>query len=420
LQSRDAANVPQDAPADVAVYLNRKQKKFRVQDGQWIRGADCYWVRFYDNDVLGRRYKRSEHLCGLDNVSPDDVSRRLKSFMKKENDRQRSLWGNASVAGQMTLGAYWKTVYFPVIEKDGNHSWSTLNSYQHLWETYCEPVAGKVLTRFSTEDACKFLEALAQKPTVFRGVTQCGLGRNSLSLVRTICSGMFTYARTKGVVTANPMNGAKLYVKIRKPEKQVFYTLEEVDAVLNAQPIDGVAMRLDARLLFSFCARLGMRPSEAAAVRWEDITGDELSIERAAPRGHLGETKTENSKGTIWVIPPVMVLLNQWRSECGSPTEGFLFRRRNGSVINVANFTQQYILAYGKAAIGARWRGLYAGRRSVGKLLFNLTGDVRASWQQLRNELATTMAHYTERDSAAARSGQHAVLAEIERKRLAS
>ena len=61
----------------------------------------------------------------------------------------------------------------------------------------------------------------------------------------------------------------------------------------------------DANLFFALCAVLGMRPSEAAAVRWENISDGVLRVREAAPYGELGELKTKRSKRDLTITEPV-------------------------------------------------------------------------------------------------------------------
>ena len=53
--------------------------------------------------------------------------------------------------------------------------------------------------------------------------------------------------------------------KTPKPEKGHAYSVEESFAILNA------IQRTDGTLLFALCAFEGLRPSEAAGLKWEDI-----------------------------------------------------------------------------------------------------------------------------------------------------
>jgi integrase len=383
-----------------AVHLTAKGPRFRTQTGRLVEYSDGYYLRFYDWDEADnpgagafKRKKVSRFLCPLE-TEKCDLKHLQRDYMKKVNARQK---GQHILPDRddLTVEQFWITQHWPMIEK--NKSWSTARTYKRIWAMYLQPhFARKVLVRYVTVDGNRFLTELAQRKL---SSGEFGLNRNSLNLVRALCTGIFSHAQNQGMIDRNPFSDVKLMVKIRKPKKTVMYSLAEVAAVLAAIP------RTDAKLLFSFCALLGLRPSEAAAVRWSDVNGNLLSILRAAPAGHLGETKTERSVGSVLIIKPVARLIESWRTEC-SKTEGFMFKRRNSeSVIDVSDFARQQIVAYARKAIGSRWHGLYAGRRAVGSALYNLTGDTRATFGQLRNTKGVTDAHYVEASAEPAHAG---------------
>src|ERR1700733_2503818 len=167
-QERMKARMKRRAPSSASVspqfdlvsHLEKaaSQKRFVAQTGQLVRGRDGWLARFYVTDPLaknaegnwGKRVKRSERLCGLE-VLQEIAARKLKTFMKAENGRQRAAWVNPTGAKQ-TVGSYWTEVYFPVIE--ANRAWATADSYRHIWSTYCsEHFKDKVLVNYETKDA---------------------------------------------------------------------------------------------------------------------------------------------------------------------------------------------------------------------------------------------------------------------------
>lgn len=383
-----------------AVRLTGKAPRFRTQTGRLVEYSDGYYLRFYDwddtdnpNAAAFKRKKVSRFLCPLE-TEKIDLKHLQRDYMKKVNAKQK---GQHILPDRddLTVEQFWIREHWPMIEK--NKSWSTARTYKRIWAMYLQPYfARKVLVRYATVEGNHFLTELAQR-NLANG--EVGLNRNSLNLVRAVCTGIFSHAQNEGLIDRNPFSDVRLMVRVRKPKKTVMYSLAEVAAVLAAIP------RTDAKLLFSFCALLGLRPSEAAAVRWSDVNGSLLSILRAAPAGHLGETKTERSIGSVLIIKPVARLIEAWRAECGK-AEGFMFKRRKSvSVIDVSDFARQQIVEYARKAIGSRWRGLYAGRRAVGTTLYNLTGDTRATFGQLRNTKGITDAHYVEASAGPAHAG---------------
>ena len=145
---------------------------------------------------------------------------------------------------------------------EANKRFSTLRGYEYDWKLYVkDQIATKVLSEFTTVDACELLDHCASVKK---------LSRRSLAHVKSLCSGIFSHAVRKGHIQFNPWREAKESVKVIESEPRIEYTPEETITILNAIP------ETRAKLFVAMVAVMGMRPSEAAAVRWEKITKDAL------------------------------------------------------------------------------------------------------------------------------------------------
>jgi integrase len=390
----DRALAGVDDPPDIVSSVARPHERFRTQKGELITYADGIYLRYYITAKDGRRLKTSEWLCELGASFREQEKAKVKR-MRAVNIEQRSKF--TPIADDMTVAIFWDALYYPLVKE--NKSWSTALTYKRIWDMYLkEHFETRSLAKYRTSEAYRFLESLATRK-LKRG-NEIGLNKSSLGLCRGICYGLFRSAKNKDLIDTNPYEDVVVDVKVRKKGKTIAYTLAEVAKVNSEIP------RLHARLIFSFCALLGMRPSEAAAIKWDDIENGVVHIRRSAPRGHeQNETKTDNSVRVLDLIKPVADLVEQYRKQV-SKAEGYLFKRLDGSVINVSEFADYNISRFGKAAIGDRWRGLYAGRRGVGTAQFNLTGDTRASFQTLGHSKETSVAHYIQPSNEQGRAGQ--------------
>ncbi len=256
---------------------------------------------------------------------------------------------------------------------------STLRGYEKLWAGVLEPAIGThPLASFSTVDASDLLTALVKK----------GHGRRSVQHVRSLMSGIFKRAAARGMIAVNPIHNAAPELRPRAPKPKVAYTIAETVAILNA------IQRVDAKLLFALTAILGMRPSEACGLRWEDVAGEVVHVLRAAPYGiPQDSTKSERGQRQLRLIAPVKSLLIDWRRESGDPKKGWLFPRPNGQPIDHSTFVKRWIAPDAKK-VCSRWCGLYAGRHGVGTALYDQQGDVRATYQTLGNTLDVTTKTY--------------------------
>src|SRR5208283_602993 len=103
--------------------------------------------------------------------------------------------------------------------------------------------------------------------------------------VKSLCRGIFVTAVRKGIIKVNPWREAKESVKVRPEKTRIAYTPEETKTIYRA------LTEPDAKLFFALVAVMGMRPSEVAACRWENLKGNVYHVREAAPYGVMGDTK---------------------------------------------------------------------------------------------------------------------------------
>jgi integrase len=177
--------------------------------------------------------------------------------------------------------------------------------------------------------------------------------------------------------------------KTPKPEKGHAYSVEESFAILNA------IQRTDGTLLFALCAFEGLRPSEAAGLKWEDIDSADqyIVVTQAVVSGVAGGLKTEDTRRRLLLIEPVRSLIGAWRKQCGGASTGYLFHGRSGRPLNTNSFAKHVIIPDLRAA-SVSWHGLYAGRRGVGTRLTDITGELNAAYATLGNSYEVVAKHY--------------------------
>jgi integrase len=373
-----------------ALLQSNRQRRFRQQTGTVVERKGAFWLRFYRDGENGSRIKVTEKLC---DVSTEHYSVDCTAVDILRNERMAAINKGAHAdlhrqtpapeAPPMTIGTFWVTVYQPWIKN--NKRWSTWRGYEKLWEQYLQDeLSTKPLATYSTLDGGELLDRLASK-----------LNENSLAHVRSLLSGIFKRAaNTKGpngkaLITSNPIRDVEVSVRVRQAKARVKYTPEETIAILNAIP------DLIAKLFFSLVAVMGMRPSEVAGLKWQNIKGDLLLVRESAPYGKLGELKTANSKRDLTIIEPVLSMLNAFRDSLGKPTSGLLFTNGSGEPVNHNAFVRRHIAPEAKKAC-ARWCGLYSGRHGTATALLDLTGDIRAAYQVLGNTFETLSKTYIE------------------------
>lgn len=370
----------------------RTKRRYREQTGSVVKRSDGFYIRYYRDSDGGVRTKVTERLCDLTVADPQKRKLLAKSHMSAVNNLHHAALRSEAPAPVLTVGAFWDSTYLPWVKN--NKRFSTLRGYQYVWKLYVKAeLAHRPLNSYRTIDASEFLTGLTAR-----------LNGKSLSHVRALMSGIFAHAvNTKGpngeaLVDHNPIRDVKVLANQGESKERVAYTPEETVAIIKAVP------RTDAKLFFALCAVLGMRPSEAAAVKWENISDGVLKVREAAPYGVLGALKTLKSKRTLTITEPVTSLLKTYRESLTMPAQGLLFSN-GGEPINHNSFAKYYIKPYA-TKVCSRWNGCYSGRHGAATTLYNQEGDVRAAYQVLGNSLEVVMKTYVKPDDAQGKAGQ--------------
>src|SRR5437667_22015 len=116
-----------------------------------------------------------------------------------------------------------------------------------------------------------------------------------------------------GYIKVNPMRDVKLTVKGQDMEDGYAYSVKEIELILEA--LERVTGREEysakmAGMVITTCFYAGLRPSEAAGLRWENVTADTLQVKEAYVAGSHKGTKTGRTR--------TVVMLQQLRHRMGS------------------------------------------------------------------------------------------------------
>jgi integrase len=368
------------------------RRRFRKQTGSVVKRTDGFYIRYYRDGDGGDRTKVTERLCDLTVLDPKKRELLAQSHLSTINNLRHAELRSQAPTPALTVSAFWVDTYLPWVKT--NKRFSTVRGYEYDWKLYVkEHLANRVLSEFTTVDACDLLDHCASVKK---------LSRRSLAHVKSLCSGIFSHAVRNGIIQFNPWREAKESVRVRESEPRIEYTPEETITILNA------IEQTNAKLFFALVAVMGMRPSEVAAVRWENITEDVLNVREAAPYGKLGGLKTKRSKRDLIVTEPVTSLLKTSRKERNNPADGLLFTHDGVNPINHNTFAKTHITPFARK-VCTRWNGCYSGRHGAATTLYNLTGDVRAAYQVLGNSLAVVRKEYIKPSVEQGQAGQLAM-----------
>ncbi len=352
----------------------------RTQTGNLILRSKVWYVRFYNRD--GKRVtKQLEHPNGgplkRDGLykSKSRVEEVAAGVLKEVNSDN----GVAALVADVTVGEFWESTYLPWVKK--NLRASTLEGYQKTWNLYLkDQLASWKMREYRPHHGSKLLSGLTEKRK---------LGAATLSHTRSLASGIFSHALNLGQIEANPWHDVVNLAKVKKSKPTKHYTLEEAENIITA-----LVSRVDAQAVFALAFFLGLRPSEIAGLKWEDIDGGFVHIRRASVKGVVGETKTPESVASLPLIAPVSVPLELWAKKWGGKHSGWVFPNVKMGPLNVESFCRNVIIPL-CANAKVEWKGLYSARRGCGTHLTALTGNLLAARDVLRHKtLLTTGEHY--------------------------
>jgi integrase len=216
-----------------------------------------------------------------------------------------------------------------------------------------------------------------------------GWTRNSINHVRSLASGIFSYAVAKRVLPSNPFNGAVITESIEESEPTYAYSLAEIGGMLDAFAGD---LRAQAVIVLGFFC--GLRPGEIRGCLWEDYNGNTLYVRQSVWRKHTTAPKTAASVREVPIGSPTSDILDGLRESEGNRTEGLILKGANGRALNLDMYGRKTLRPVLEAA-GIEWRGYYSLRRGAATLIGEQERDAFGAAGLLGHKhVSTTNEHY--------------------------
>lgn len=304
---------------------------------------------------------------------------------------------------------YVETVYLPFVQRKMKPS--TFSGYRSYWLRYIKPhVAPYSLRDFTVAIISRLLSDVASLHSV---------NVDTLGKVRSILSGIFTYALGRGDFPGtssadNPASCALIPETATEPGETVAASRQDVIRIL--QHLDKQKLTL-ARAAVAVIAYTGCRPGEARGLRWEDWDrgAEQIHIQRSVWHTVESTPKTKQSVRYVAIAPELRsILLDLWKSQ-DSPLGGYILARANGERVNLDNESKRVIrpalrrcgicheseLKHGTehrfeldAATSMEWTGWYSLRRFHGTAIREEAGNTDTMSKALGNSKAVADKHY--------------------------
>jgi integrase len=272
-----------------------------------------------------------------------------------------------------TVRDFLEHVYLPHVQATLRPS--TYKSYIVCFRTAQEHLNGHELREFRTSHVDKLMAAVA---------TDKQRAHSSHRNLKSFLSGAFRFAKRTDLIAENPVRDS--IIPRGKPATDTHaYSLEEIEAMMKVLPEPG-------RTAVIVAGFTGLRISEVKGLRWEDVQGDELHVNRSVWSGKISDTKSLTSKAPVPLLPLVQKALAAHRRRF--PSKDWVFAGGTGHPLRLENVLRREMKpALVKAKI--KWHGWHALRRGLGTNLNTLGVDGRTIQAILRHsDLSTTMAFY--------------------------
>jgi integrase len=285
---------------------------------------------------------------------------------------------SSAPSSAVSVAQFVENTYLPFV-KD-NRAPATYDDYTHRYKLHWKDAIGGVpLLSVQTAQVTAVLTALARK----------GAASRTLSHTKWFLSGVYEHAMACGAAKANPVPPAQWLAQVARAKPQREYSLAEVQKMLAIlEPRD---LRAAVAVALAYFAAL--RPAEIRGLQWADFAGEELHIQRAVWKNHVGQTKTEGSAASVPVIEPLRSLLEKLRALTGG--EGWILPNGNGRPLSVDALSKRVIRPALEKA-GIEWRGYYPGRRGISSLVTDVSRNALNSTGLLRHSSpVTALRHYT-------------------------
>jgi integrase len=354
--------------------------------GQMIEKGDGKWLlRMYLGRVNGKRQYASETITG----TTSQAKKRLTAMLNEKDV------GSFVVPSKQTVHDYisgW-------LEGKANASTKTVLDYTHRMEKDVYPFIGTVRLDKLTP---AHIRSLYTKLSGERG-----LGARTIRYTHTVLSQALELAVEDGLLQKNPCKRKSVREVIPKKPRDgaaaTILTVEQAPLVI-AKELD-----LQRKTLWRVLLTTGLRPQEALVLKWSDLDGSLLTVQRALHaigKGHYEvteETKTTGSRRVVYCSEETVAALAEHKREQAKDIleagpkytrNNYIFATRIGSYLDMSNVRRWWKAALALAKLPEL--RLYDTRHTHGSQLINSGANPKAVAERLgHKDPAMTLRVYT-------------------------
>ena len=349
-----------------------------------IRGA--WWtIRIRRDDFVAgeRRRVRTDVRIAPATMSEREAQKVAAEYMRPINQGLQSL-GSATNFNSYVTDTYIPVV-MPLLAK------STRSRYEGVIDNYLSPAFGKLCLRDLTAlSVQKYFSALSTSK----------LAHESRDKIRDVLSSILGSAVTYGLLVSNPVENVRMPAERRGRRINKPYLYPQQFDELVAQIPEPYASMVYVAIY------TGLRVSELAGLRWDDIGHNSITIDERFCRGDWGAPKSDASNATIRVNRCVIERVHRLKLltvevkaglavrkyrvvKSDRPTDLVFQSLRDGKPLRDNNILCRFIkpAAWALGLAWVNWRSL---RTSHAVWLKMAGADVKDAQGQMRHARAST------------------------------
>lgn len=292
-------------------------------------GVPCYYFRWWEFPPQpAAPVRRKREVGRVDSMTLEQAEETVKSWKLAAN-ANRPGPHNVRTMGDLiaqfrqtelhSLGDASDTHKSSQTETDVNdRSWSTEDRYESLLAARIEPFWGKVpLESVNAGEVERWLRTLKCFPRGKKNLReddsqQKPLAPGSKAKIRNLMSVLFNHAIRWGIFPSNPIAGPVRKSGVRQSSKRA-----EIPDILEVPEMRSILAELGIRerALISLDMITGIRRSELAGLKWEDIDLETLlvNVVRSVVDQRTGKCKTEASAKPVPIDQYTADDLKAWR-----------------------------------------------------------------------------------------------------------
>ena len=369
----------------------------RFQDPAPKRRGKWWTLRYRQDEIVNgklKRVRKEVRLALVENTSERDARRLAAEHLRPLNQALESI--GAAVNFESYVEKTYIPLVMPLLAK------STQSRYQGVLDNYLIPNFGHLALRDLTPMHLQgYFSRLASSP----------LSQESKDKIRDVLSSVLGSARRYGLLITNPMESVQLPPDRRGRRRQKPYLTPALfDALIAKIPEPYASMVFVA-------IYTGLRVSELAGLRWNDVHENGITIDERFCRGDWGAPKSDASNTTIAVNRCVIERIHRLKLltvevSGGGPSnkairkykvvksdrpDDLVFQSvRDGKPIRDNNILTRFIKPAGRQ-LGMPWVNWRTLRTSHAVWLKLVGADPKDAQGQMRHSrISTTMDIYTQ------------------------